>query len=132
MATFNYTMHLIDKLTTHKKPAIIKSTLTHLMVHTEKCIVMLTCMHVISNWSSFWKIANRKIPLNLLGYMLIQHNSTFTYSCKHGYHVRRTRNNSKGHSFWRLTWLLLCVYAQLWSGDLFGYPGILSYLAWTI
>ena len=41
--------------------------------------------------------------------MLIQYNRTFTYSCKHGNHVRRTRNNSKGHSFWRLPALLLCV-----------------------
>ena len=44
--------------------------------------------------------------------MLIQHNRTFTYSCKYGYHVRRTRNNLKRHSFWRLTWLLLFVCAH--------------------
>ena len=80
------------------------------LFYTQKCFVPLTCIHIISNWSSFWKIANRKILLDLQGYILIQHNRTFTYSCKHGYHVRRTRNNSKRHSFWRLTWLLLCVY----------------------
>ena len=43
-------------------------------VHTEKCTVPLTCIHVISNWSSFWKIANKKIHLDLQGYMLNQHN----------------------------------------------------------
>ena len=79
-------------------------------LHTEKCIVPLTCILVISNWSTFWIIANRKILLKLQEYMLIQHNRTFTYSCKHGNHVRRTRNNWKGHSFRRLPALLLCVY----------------------
>ena len=67
-------------------------------------------MHVISNWSSFWKIANRKIHFDLQEYMFIQHNRTFTPSCKHVYHVGWTGNNSKGHSFWRLPGLLLCVY----------------------
>ena len=41
--------------------------------------------------------------------MLIQHIHTFTYSCKHGNHVRRARNNSKEHLFWRLPALLLCA-----------------------
>ena len=73
------------------------------MLHTEISIVPLSCIHVTSDLSFFFKIVNRKILLNLLGYVLIQHNCTFTYSCKHEYYVRRTRNNSKGHSFWRLT-----------------------------
>ena len=45
----------------------------------------------------FEKIAKRKILLDLQGYELIQHDRTFTYSFKHENHVRRTRNNSKGH-----------------------------------
>ena len=71
--------------------------------------ILLICILVISNWRSFWKIANRKILLSLQRYMLIQHIHSFTYSCKHGNHVRRTRNNAKRHSFWRLPALLLCV-----------------------
>ena len=53
--------------------------------------------------------------LDLQGYMLLQHNHTFTYSCKHGNHVRRSRNNAKRHSFWRQPALLLCVYEQFSS-----------------
>ena len=53
-------------------------------------------------------MANMKIFLNLQAYMLIQHFPTFTYSFKRGNHARRTRNNSKRHSFWLLPALLLC------------------------
>ena len=80
--------------------------------HTEKCIVPLTCIHVTGNWSSFWKIANMNILLDIQEYMLIQHKHTLTYSCKHGNHVRWTRNKSKEYSFWRLPALLLCVKLQ--------------------
>ena len=67
-------------------------TLAH-QLHTEKCIVPLTCIYVIS------KLV-----------FLLKKNRTFTYSCKYGNHVRQTGNNSKGHSFWRLPALLLCVF----------------------
>ena len=70
-------------------------------------------------YSCYIKLAfllKRKIFFYLQEYMLIQHKCTFTYSCKNGNHVRRTRNNSKGCSFWRLPALLLCVNIPLKSG----------------
>ena len=67
---------------------------------TEKYIIPLTRIYVIiTDWPPIgkcsWKIADGKIPLNLQGYPLIQHNLTFTDNCTHVNHVHRTGKNEK-------------------------------------
>ena len=45
--------------------------------------MLLQIDHPVTNWSSCWQIAYRKIALNLQGWMLIQHNYMFPASCIH-------------------------------------------------
>ena len=69
-------------------------------VHTKYCIVLLTQIHFSTNLSSSCIFTNRKIPLNLKEYMMHQHNRSFTDYYRHVNHALRTRQISKGCSFW--------------------------------
>ena len=81
--------------------------LKSIFLHTGKYIFMLTWIHVITNESFSWKIANEKTLFHLQEYMLIQHNCPFTHSSTRVKYVHRARKNTKEHSFWRLSRLLV-------------------------
>ena len=69
-----------------------------MLQHTENNILLLTWIHITTNWFSSWIFANRRILLKLAD-MLIQHNRSFSDSCIYVNHVYRTWKNEKDVPF---------------------------------